>query len=180
MLDKGTEMMLQVANTLTAEDLDVLRESAPASRDEPPVDGLESGPDAADEEAEPSAQEGGAVAANTRPMDPSRGERERSRTRESKTSTVCVGREREKHNWWPVGTELAGRLGSETFTATVVENPQVKSGRSLVITSGPANGKVCLTPTRAAIEATEAYRQAQNWGRSGVTNGWDFWKPAAS
>jgi len=180
MLDKGTEMMLQVASTLTAEDIEVLRESRPTGGQEPPAVDLESEPDAADEEAEPSDQEGAEVAAATRPIDPSRGERERSRTRESKTSTVCVGREREKHEWWPVGTELAGRLGSETFTATVVENPQVKSGRSLLITSGPASGKVCLTPTRAAIEATEAYRQAQNWGRSGVTNGWDFWEPAAS
>ena len=65
-----------------------------------------------------------------------------------------------------------------TFTATVVENAQVRSGRSLLITSGPAMGKVCLTPTRAAIEATEHYRQANNLGRGGgVTNGWDFWKP---
>jgi hypothetical protein len=142
------------------------------------VDGLESEPDAVVEDDEPFV---GSVAPGTTPsFDPSRGERERSRTRESKISTACVGREREKHEWWPVGTELAGRLGSETFTATVVENPQVKSGRSLVITSGPANGKVCLTPTRAAIEATETYRQAQNWGRSGVTNGWDFWQPATS
>ena len=107
-----------------------------------------------------------------------RGEYERQRTRESKISTACVGHEREKHDWWPVGTELIGRIGSETFTATVVENAQVKSGRSLLITSGPASGKVCLTPTRAAIEATEHYRQANNLGRGGgVTNGWDFWKP---
>ena len=107
-----------------------------------------------------------------------RGEYERQRTRESKISTSCVGHEREKHDWWPVGTELIGRMGSETFTATVVENAQVKSGRSLLITSGPASGKVCLTPTRAAIEATEHYRQANNLGRGGgVTNGWDFWKP---
>ncbi len=77
-----------------------------------------------------------------------------------------------------MGTELIGHIGSETFTATVVENPQVKSGRSLLITSGPASGRVCITPTRAAIEATEDYRQANNLGRGGgVTNGWDFWKP---
>jgi len=77
-----------------------------------------------------------------------------------------------------VSTELIGRIGSETFTATAVENPQVKSGRSLLITSGPASGKVCLTPTRAAIEATEAYRRTHNLGRGGgVTNGWDFWSP---
>jgi len=33
-----------------------------------------------------------------------------------------------------VGTELVGRMNGEVFTATVVENPQVKSGRSLLIT----------------------------------------------
>jgi hypothetical protein len=107
-----------------------------------------------------------------------RGEYERQRTRESKISTSCIGHEREKHDWWPVGTELIGRIGSETFTATVMENAQVKSGRSLLITSGPANGRICITPTRAAMEATEACRQSHNLGRGGgVTNGWDFWKP---
>jgi hypothetical protein len=71
---------------------------------------------------------------------------------------ACLGHERERHEWWPVGTELVGKMGSETFTAMVVENPQVKSGRSLLITSGPASGKVCITPTRAAIEATSQNR----------------------
>jgi hypothetical protein len=109
-----------------------------------------------------------------------RGEYERQRTRESKVSTVCVGHEREKHDWWPVGTQLEGRIGSEVFTAMVVENSQVKSGRSILITSGAASGKMCLTPTRAAIEATESYRQANKLGRGGgVTNGWMFWKPKA-
>ena len=79
-----------------------------------------------------------------------------------------------------MGTDLVGQIGSETFTATVVENAQVKSNRSVLITSGSASGKVCLTPTRAAIEATESYRQANNLGRGGgVTNGWEFWKPKA-
>lgn len=107
-----------------------------------------------------------------------RGDYERKRTRESKVSTACLGTEREKHEWWPLGTELVGNLHGEQFTATVIENPNVKSGRSLVITSWPADGTVCLTPTRAAIEATEAYRNAKNLGRGGgVTNGWTFWQP---
>lgn len=77
-----------------------------------------------------------------------------------------------------MGTELIGQIGSEQFTAVVVENPAVKSGRSLRITSGAATGKVCITPTRAAIEATEDYRQAHKLGRGGgITNGWEFWKP---
>jgi len=106
------------------------------------------------------------------------GEYERQRTRESKVSTSYVGREREKHEWWPIDTQLEGQIGSDLFTAMVVENAQVKSGRSLLITSGPASGKVCISPTRAAIEVTEAYRQAHNLGRaSGITNGWTFWRP---
>lgn len=108
----------------------------------------------------------------------SRGEYERQRTRASKVSTTCLGREREKHDWWPVGTQLVGQMGSELFKATVVENPQVKSGRSIMIMSGPAMGKVCITPTRAAIEATESYRKVNYLGRGGgVTNGWEFWSP---
>ena len=111
-------------------------------------------------------------------MSSCRGEYERKRTRESKVSTACLGTEREKHEWWPLGTELVGKLRGEQFTATVIENANVKSGRSLVITSWPANGTVCLTPTRAAIEATEVYRNAKNLGRGGgVTNGWTFWQP---
>jgi len=106
------------------------------------------------------------------------GERERMRTRESKISTTCVGHQRERHEWWPIGTKLIGCIGMEQFTALVVENPRVKSGRSLRITSGPADGRICKTPTRAALEATEHYRQANNLGRSGgVTNGWTFWQP---
>lgn len=111
----------------------------------------------------------------------SRGEYERNRTRESKVSTACLGAAREKHEWWPLGTELIARLDNDVFEATVVENTSVKSGRSLLITSGPAQGKVCITPTRAAIESTEAVRQANHLGRGGgVTNGWTFWKPKSS
>jgi len=44
--------------------------------------------------------------------------------------------------------------------------------------SAAVGRRVCLTPTRAAIEATEHYRQAHDLGRGGgVTNGWEFWKP---
>lgn len=118
------------------------------------------------------------ISAGSATGSPSRGAYERERTRESKVSTACLGTEREKHEWWPLGTELVGKLQGEQFTATVIENANVKSGRSLVITSWPANGTVCLTPTRAAIEATEAYRNAKNLGRGGgVTNGWTFWQP---
>ena len=167
MLDERTEQMLRVASALTAEDLDALRGTAPTRLAETPVPVIE---EASAHDAEPAPPPDTSAS-------PNRGEYERQRTRESKVSTTCLGHQRQKHNWWPVGTELVGRLGSETFTAEVIENPQVKSGRSIRIASGPASGEVCITPTRAALQATEAYRQARNLGRSGgVTNGWTFWK----
>ena len=199
MLDERTEMMLKVASSLTAEDLDTVRAIAPGTASS----AVAEAPEAQESEEAPPADEPSA-SENTEPFDGStavmparsrkrqprnhgststmpRGEYERQRTRESKVSTSCVGHEREKHDWWPIGTQLEGRIGSEVFTAMVVENPQVKSGRSLLITSGAAAlGKTCRTPTRAAIEATEAYRQANKLGRGGgVTNGWEFWKPKA-
>lgn len=198
MLDKHTEMMLQVATTLTAEDLDTLRgdvaarpslrTSAVVANESTVTEALRDNVAVAEiETMEPAAVQTHPVqqaARTTRTHTPAsnsnlpRGEYERQRTRESKISTACIGREREKHDWWPVGTELVGRMGNESFTAMVVENKQVKSGRSILITSGPASGKICITPTRAAMEATESYRQANNLGRGGgVTNGWEFWQP---
>lgn len=171
MLDKKTEQMLRVANLLLAEDLEEIHGTAvapsicPEPTDEPDVANQIPPDPNADPTLPPDS-------------DSSRGARERTRTRESKVSTACVGQAREPHTWWPLGTDLIGQVGSEQFTATVVENDQVKSGRSVLITSGAAKGKVCITPTRAAMEATEAFRQANNLGRGGgVTNGWSFWKP---
>jgi len=195
MLDKNTELMLKVANELTAEDLDTVRSLSPATAVSTAAlaPGVEEsggaplpGEPASVENTEPF--DGGTAVTSSRSkkrqprnhgtaMLP-RGEYERQRTRESKVSTSCVGHEREKHEWWPIGTQLEGRIGSELFTAMVVENAQVKSARSQLVTSGPASGQMCLTPTRAAIEATEAYRQAHNLGRAGgITNGWTFWSP---
>ncbi|MBN1489087.1 MAG: hypothetical protein JXA69_04150 [Phycisphaerae bacterium] len=201
MLDKKTELMLSVANTLTAEDLDCLRamavlpaesealvaessandeaEPAASAVDEAMVDEVVAG-NAATAAGQADAGGAGPIEAQPSASGIARGEYERTRTRESKIATACVGHERAKHDWWPVGTELFGRIGAEGFTAIVVENLAVKSGRSLRITSGPAFGKICRTPTRAALEATEIYRQANNLGRGGgVTNGWAFWKPRA-
>ncbi len=198
MLDRQLEMMLQVAATLTAEDMDTLRGDAVARPNPRTTAVIENQPAAVQATcnnvaaAETATAEPAEVQAQTthHPVRPThgsaqpstsnlpRGEYERQRTRESKISTACVGREREKHDWWPVGTELVGHMDSESFTAMVVENAQVKSGRSILITSGAASGKVCMTPTRAAIEATEDYRKADNLGRGGgVTNGWEFWQP---
>ena len=174
MLDKRIEQMLEVADTLTAEDLDEIRAGTGTSvLEEPPTEVIV-------EEAPPPSNESPPEPTPTSRADVTRGERERTRTRESKISTICVGQQRQKHEWWPIGTELVGHIGAEEFTAQVVKNDQVKSGRSVLIASGAAQGKVCLTPTRAAIEATEAYRQAHNLGRGGgVTNGWTFWEPKA-
>lgn len=168
MLDKRTNQMLQVASTLTADELDEIRGHAAGAGIQPVVITADGEPAEIDEAENDPAVQG----------DTSRGERERQRTRESKVSTACLGQARQPHPWWPLGTELIGRIGGEEFAAIVVENPRVKSGRSLKITSGAARGRVCLTPTRAAMEATEAYRQASNLGRGGgVTNGWSFWSP---
>ena len=172
MLDKRTEMMLEVANTLTAEDLDEIRAGTGAAVAEEPLT------EAIFEEALPPSNKSAQEPAPTSNAGATRGERERTRTRESKISTACIGQQRQEHEWWPVGTELVGHIGSEESTAEVVKNDKVKSGRSILITSGAAQGKLCLTPTRAAIEATEGHRQTHNLGRGGgVTNGWTFWKP---
>lgn len=183
MLDKKTELMLKLASTLTAEELDDIRASATSGEDgsvgtmvvedEDPASTQKPLPPDVQEDAEnDSTCDSGAAS--------TRGKYERSRTRESKVSTGCLGKPREAHEWWPIGTELIGEIGSENFTAVVVENPRVKSGCSVQITSGAAKNRVCLTPTRAAIEATEDFRQAHNLGRGGgITNGWTFWKPTS-
>jgi len=205
MLDNTTKAMLDVALQLSAEELDLLRAERPEEpatavaeseeADMEPEASMESADAGSEESASTEAETAESMARNDGPRSAapetpveqsgrpvsqvsSRGEYERQRPRDSKMATTCLGRQREKHEWWPVGTELEGRIGTEVFTAIVVENPHVKSGRSLQITSGPASGQYCQTPTRAALEATEAYRQTHNLGRAGgVTNGWDFWKP---
>lgn len=178
MLSKKIELMLNVASTLTAVDLDELRASAVGlvTADESPLPEAVAAAALADEPDEADGHGDGANGSNGG-NGTMRGARERARTRESKVSTACIGQPREPHTWWPVGTVLFGRIGAETFTAIVIENPRVKSNRSVQITSGAASGRICLTPTRAAIEATESYRQAQKLGRGGnTTNGWVFWK----
>ena len=181
MLDDRMRLMLEAADTLTAEDLEFIRSdgAAAASPKKKRTTAGMKRESAASTAPTPSI----AVVAPVQTVDggpqgASRGEYERKRTRESKVSTECLGEERVKHDWWPLGTELIGQIGTEFFTAVVVENTSVKSGRGLKITSGSAQGRICITPTRAAMEATEAYRQAHNLGRGGgVTNGWLFWQP---
>jgi len=190
MLDDRMRLMLETANTLTAEDLEFIRsdgavrlvERKPAPRKRVQKDSPPQVAQVAVAEPVTAAAAVPAVPPAVRAAPPvtanSRGEYERKRTRESKVSTECLGEERIRHDWWSLGTEVIGQIGAEFFTAVVVENPSVKSGRSLRITSGPAQGQICITPTRAAMEATEAYRQAHSLGRGGgVTNGWLFWQP---
>jgi hypothetical protein len=199
-LDNTTIAMLDVAVKLSAEELDLLRVERPegaatavaeigeaAMESETFAESEEVASTEAETAGSMSRDDGPRSAAPETPVEKSgrpvsqvssRGEYERQRTRDSKVATTCLGRQREKHEWWPVGTVLEGHIGLEVFTAMVVENPHVKSGRSLQITSGPFAGQICQTPTRAALEATEAYRNTNNLGRAGgVTNGWEFWKP---
>ena len=168
MLDDRTRMMLEVANQLTANDIEFLKAGSPiVPNREEPVSAQAAQPVQVAQPDIPTPAESS-----------SRGAYERQRTRQSTVSTTCVGNERAKHDWWPIGTELVAHVGGEEFTAEVVENPSVKSGRSLKLTSGPAQGRICVTPTRAALEATEDCRQANKLGRGGgVTNGWTVWKP---
>ena len=144
MLDKSTEEILRTASQLTAEDLEVLRATTPVTASASPEPLV-----AEDEpvEAEASVAVPRSVPAELTVTGSARGKYERQRTRESKVSTSCVGHERLKHEWWPVGTELVGRIGAAVFTAEVIENPQVKSGRSVRITSGPASGQICHPAT---------------------------------
>ena len=126
MLDKKTRMMLEVANELTTEDLALLRTGTPIvpnSAESRPVTAQAAKPVCA-AEAVTNATPAQASAGST-----SRGEYERGRTRESKISTACVGQPRAGHDWWPLGTELVGSMGGQVFTAEVVENSHVKSGR---------------------------------------------------
>ena len=193
MLDDRMRMMLEAANTLTEEDLEFLcsdgasitvatskrtgraravRGTSAATNDTSACSVVSTATPTPPERVAASQTSPATGIAQTTPASVgsttgslSRGEYERGRTRESKVSTTCLGTEREKHEWWPLGTTVVGQIGPETFTAEVVENPQVKSGRSLKITSGTEKGTICITPTRAAMVATESYRQARYMGR---------------
>lgn len=181
MLDRKVEQMLNIAMMLTADEIDEIHASQSAGAVIAAVDD-ESTAEEHDSLSHPIGEQASESdddeATSSLVIALTTGERERLRTRESKVSTACVGQAREPHAWWPIGTELEGRINGEVFHASVVANPRVKSGRSILIDSGPAQGRVCITPTRAAMEATESYRQLTKIGRGGgVTNGWGFWKP---
>ena len=85
-------------------------------------------------------------------------------------------RRRLKREWPPVGTILEADYRGERYEAEVVTAPQLKSDKAVKVLTGPAAGEVCHSLTRAMLKATQIQRQAQNLGRTGVANGWQFWK----
>ena len=111
MLSKKIELMLNVAGTLTAEDLDELRQSAvdlAPPEESPPPDSIATS-SLADEPDEPDGHGDGAngsIGGNG----PLRGARERARTRESKVSTACLGQPRDP--WFEANAGTACRGGN--------------------------------------------------------------------
>lgn len=85
-------------------------------------------------------------------------------------------RRRPRRQWPPVGTILEADYRGERYEAEVVTAPQLKSDKAVKVLTGPAAGEVCHSLTRAMLKATQIQRQAQNLGRTGVANGWQFWK----
>lgn len=85
-------------------------------------------------------------------------------------------RRKVSHAWPDVGTVLEADYKGTHYEAEVVEMPRLKSGKALKILTGPAKGKVCTSMSRAMLDATEKQREEQGLGRSGVSNGWEFWK----
>lgn len=118
MLDKKTEAMLAVASALTADDLDCFRGVAAVAAVRPPDEEIESAapvvPDVTDRKCPddhteakndspaPQAPQCVHAAGRRRAVSTSAsitaGEYERQRTRESKVSTGCLGRQSEGHS----------------------------------------------------------------------------------
>ena len=128
MLDKEAGSDVAGASTLTADDLDCLRGVAGAATVELPEEESEAAAPAAQDVADATCsgdrtETDDVPPAAPAPQRPDRrvrraaptsagvpaGEYERQRTRESKVATACLGKQREGHDWWPVGTELVGR-----------------------------------------------------------------------
>ena len=85
-------------------------------------------------------------------------------------------RRRPKREWPEVGAILEADYRGEHYEAEVIAASQLKSGMAVRILTGPAAGEVCHSLSRAMLKATEAQRGAQDLGRTGVANGWEFWK----
>lgn len=81
-----------------------------------------------------------------------------------------------EHAWPQVGTELSAEYHGTTYLAEVVTAPQYKSGKAIKILTGPAAGKIKSSMSGAMMLATERQREEEGLGRSGMSNGWDFWE----
>ena len=80
------------------------------------------------------------------------------------------------HKWPPVGTILAGNYFGVVYRAEVVKaDKRLKSGKQLLLMNGPAKGSRHDSFTRALLMATARQREESKLGRSGATNGWEFW-----
>ena len=88
-------------------------------------------------------------------------------------------RRRSEREWSPVGTVLVADYHGTRYEAEVIAAPQYKSGRAAKLLTGPAAGMVFHSLSGAMLKATESQRAAQNLGRAGVANGWDFWRVEA-
>lgn len=82
-----------------------------------------------------------------------------------------------ERDWPSEGTILSAEYYGETYTAEVIlAGKRLKAGKQIHITSGPAKGMVCDSPSEAMLSATEMQRDQQSLGRKGVANGWVFWQ----
>jgi hypothetical protein len=85
-------------------------------------------------------------------------------------------RRRPRHEWPDIGTILEADYLGQHYEAEVIAAARNKSGKAIRILSGPAAGNVCRSPSGAMLQATQAQRTAHDLGRTGVANGWEFWK----
>ena len=81
-----------------------------------------------------------------------------------------------RHEWPQAGTILQADYHGQHYEVEVIEAPRCTSGKALRIITGTATGSVCRSMSAAMLEATQAQREQQALGKSGVANGWDFWK----
>ena len=89
-------------------------------------------------------------------------------------------RKRVPHEWPEVRTILEADYHGQHYEAEVIEAPRCKSGKAVRIITGAATGNVCRSMSAAMLEATHAQREQQSLGKSGVANGWEFWKGKVS
>ena len=85
-------------------------------------------------------------------------------------------RKRVQHQWPEIGEIFEADYQGQHYEAEVIAAPKLKSGKALKLLTGPAAGQVHNSLSKAMLMATEAQREAEGLGRSGVANGWDFWQ----